>query len=281
MHRRLLRSVLFTPADRLKAMEKSKALLCDTVIFDLEDAVGPNKKLAAREDIIPFLSSWTRRSMKVVVRVNGLDTAWGKQDIEELSKANLDAILIPKTSTVSDVMDAQMILDSCISPVPLWCMIETARGVQNVDAIAATKNVECLVFGSNDLSKELKCQQTAARLPLLYSMSRCIVAARAEGRFIVDGVHVNFKDTAGFSDSCIQGKELGFDGKSLIHPDQVEPANRLYSPTPELIAHYKAIVKAWDVAVLEGKGVTSVNGALIEQLHVDEAKNILSLFNEI
>lgn len=272
----------------------------DAVVIDLEDAVGTTEKAKARADAAQFVKArWSRLDRntadcvgRAIVRVNGLDTEWGEADISAIADLDLDAVLIPKTSSVADVLEADEALRRhCGEHRPmLWAMIETARGVINAEAIASLDRVDCLVFGSNDLTKDLRARQTVHREPLLYSMSRCIVAARAYGKHVLDGVHVHLPKSSHSDDEvqaiqrsleavCAQGRDLGFDGKTLIHPSQVETANRMFSPSQEELLRYRRIVEAWEVTTATGKGVTIVDGQMIEKLHADEAKEYLQLFD--
>ena len=226
-----------------------------------------------------MLSSPLRKGRQLAVRVNcPKTTSWGKDDILSVLKAPLpDALIIPKVddeTIVALFKDLQKTAGA--GPVPLWCMIETAKGVLNADRIAAEDGVHALVFGLNDLTKELKARHTPSREPLLYSMSRCILAARAAGKQVIDGVHLDIHDEAGLVRSCIQGRELGFDGKSLIHPNQVDVTNQHFSPSPVELELARKYVTAYDAARAEGKAVAVVDNRMIEELHVIQAQQMLA-----
>ena len=242
--RRLLRSVLFTPADRADRMRKALLSAADVVVLDLEDAVSPDQKEIARKNVVDLLheivAGTTQPYGTVCVRINCMkNTTWGMHDLRAISAVKCDAVLLPKVEDVSIVETAIETLESGTKweisnkPTSVWVMIETARGVQRAEEIADTEGVSALIFGSNDLTKDLKSRHTATREPLLYSMSRCILAARAAGKQVVDGVHLDINDQNGFAISCEQGRSLGFDGKSLIHPTQIDAANKVN----ELIEH--------------------------------------------
>ena len=244
--RRLLRSVLFTPADRADRMRKALLSAADVVILDLEDAVSPDMKEIGRKNVVELLheisAGTTQPYGTVCVRINCMkSTTWGMHDLRAISAVKCDAVLLPKVEDVSIVDMAIETLENGAKweigtkPTSVWVMIETARGIQRAEEIADTEGVSTLIFGSNDLTKDLKSRHTPTREPLLYSMSRCILAARAAGKQVVDGVHLDINDQHGFAVSCEQGRSLGFDGKSLIHPTQIDAANKvskshLYKP---------------------------------------------------
>ena len=286
---RLLRSILFTPANREDMMRKALLSAADVVVFDLEDAVSPDNKETARANVMKVLgdlaSSTTKRHGTVCVRVNCLKTTqWGVHDLRALASVKCDAVLLPKVEDVSIVQTALDALDdgapwdlACI-PTYLWCMIETPRGVQRAHMIADMEGVDTLVFGSNDLTKDLKARHTASREPLLYSMSQCIVAARAAGKKVVDGVHLDITDVNGLVASCEQGRNLGFDGKSIIHPNQIEHTNKGYSPSPEDVQYARKVVAAYES---QGKGVIKLDNRLVEQLHVEQAKLLIADADDI
>jgi len=284
---RLVRSVLFTPGDRIQALRKSLTLATDVVIFDLEDAVGPAGKDTARANAIEVMSEQglnkdKGRSPDIVLRVNcPFTTPWGKADLIAAAAAAgngngngnsggsaLTGLILPK---VEDAARVEELVAEYSLKVPIWCMVETAKGVINSERIAAVEPVQALVFGSNDLTKDLAARHTPSREPLLYSMSKVILAARAEGKMVIDGVHMDLKDLEGMVRACVQGRSLGFDGKSLIHPSQVPFANDGYSPSNEEIEHARRLVRAYEEAEAGGKGVTVVDDRLVEKLHVEAA----------
>lgn len=278
--KRLLRSVLFVPGDRLSALQKAKMLPTDYIIIDLEDAVPPTSKAVARESVKSFLESWQApRSTGVVVRVNcPLTTEWGAADLSSIRKLDIDGFLLPKVSderVINSALDILTTSKSASRDTNIWAMIETARGVINVNDIAQHENVKTLVFGSNDLTKDINALHTPNREPMLYSMSRVVLAARAFGKSAIDGVHLNIKDETGLVMACVQSRSMGFDGKSLIHPNQIATTNRCFSPSEEEVAYAHTVIKAYEEAMKSAKGVCVVDGKLIELLHVEQARNIL------
>lgn len=268
------RSALYMPCSNTRALEKAVMLDADVLLFDLEDAVSPDNKQLARENIVQALSQQNFQHRERIVRINGLDSAWGAADCKALKNSEFDGLLLPKAETVEQINEALALIDKVI---PIWLMIETPKGVLNSEALARHPAVQVLVMGTNDLAKELRVQQSESREEFLYSFSHCILAARAHGCDIIDGVFNNLEDADGLRSVCEQGKRLGFDGKSLIHPKQLETTNRVFSPSEEEIAHAKAVVAAWQQA--EDKGVILVNGKLVEALHVEQAQRILMLSN--
>ena len=275
----------------MKAMQKIKSLKCDVAIFDLEDAVAVSNKEFALKNVSSFLLEDENRGLnsRAAVRINGLDTKWGKDDILHIAEAvhqgmKLEAILVPKVDSLETVYEIENILGTVgQEKLPLWCMIETAAGVHNSHEIASRATVQALVFGSNDLSKDIRAKQTTSREPLLYAMSRVILSARMHGKVVIDGVYNNYKDIDGFSSQAKQGREIGFDGKSLIHPTQIGPCNVMYSPSEAELEFARAVIAHWSAAELNGNGsagVVTVNGQMIERLHVEEARELVAMFGE-
>lgn len=286
--RRLCRSALFVPADRVNSLEKARKLAADFIIYDLEDAVSPLNKEEARKGLRRSIESWVKpRAKGVVVRVNcPLTTPWGKEDILAFQDLGVDAILVPKVESEEAIKETSSLMSGLptpglLKPTSIWAMIETAKGVISVDGIASSAAVDCLVFGSNDLTKDLRARHVTSREPLLYSMSRVILSARAYGKGAIDGVHQDVNDEAALRQACIQGKSLGFDGKSLIHPNQIRSTNELFSPTDEEIAHATRVVEAFNKALKDGKGVCVVDGRLVEALHVEQAQQLLEIRKQI
>ena len=274
------RSVLYMPGSNARALEKGRSLAADALIMDLEDAVAPDAKVQGRETILKALgdkAAFGRR--EIVVRVNGLDTPWGQADLAAMAGAGADAILLPKVESADMVRRAASVLDAAGGPadLALWCMMETPRGILHAEEIADNPRVACLVMGTSDLTKDLQAQHTAMRLPMLPSLGLCLLAARAAGIAIVDGVHLDLNDEEGFRESCRQGRELGFDGKTLIHPRQLDAANATFGPSEEAIAQARKIIAAFEAARAEGKGVVVVDGRLVENLHVAEARRLVAL----
>lgn len=272
------RSMLYMPGANTRALEKGRSIATDAIILDLEDAVSPDAKDEARQNVINATNEGGYGKRELLLRTNGLNTPWGYDDIVAAAKAKVDAVLIPKVDSADMVLQVQAILEANGAPedLKIWCMIETPRGVLNADEIAgATPRLGGFVMGTNDLAKELHCAHTPLRLPMLTALSQCLLAARANGIAILDGVYMDLNDAEGFKDSCQQGKEFGFDGKTLIHPKQVAPCNEVFAPSEEDIAHAKRVIEAFDAALAEGKGVATLDGKLIENLHVAMAHELV------
>ena len=271
MNRFLTRSVLFAPADRLKVLEKAIKLAPDVLVFDLEDSVSPLKKSEARENLLEVLSaSSSVLKSKIIIRINcPITTPFGEEDIkflmsEELLLGKIDGVGVPKVDSLEALTHSINLFGS--KPKPLWAMIETAKGIKNVHSIAESNHVTALVFGQNDLCKDLKLP-AFNREALLYSMSQCIVAARAEDKSVIDGVFMDITDSKGLEADCIHGLNLGFDGKSLIHPNQIDIVNAIYTPSEESLTAAKRVIEAFEQAQREGKSVAMLDGRLIEALH--------------
>ncbi len=267
------RSVLYLPANRESAVAKARTLACDCVILDLEDAVAPDAKDAAREAAVAAARAggWGRREL--LLRVNGLGTSWSAADFAALRGGGFAGVVVPKVDSAAEAAQAV----AAAGGVPVWAMIETPRAVIEAPAIAATPGVFALVAGMADLAKDLRTRSDPARTPLLYSLSAIIVAARAAGVFAFDGVFTDIHDAAGFAAEARQGLMLGFDGKTLVHPSQVDAANMVFSPSAAEIEQARGLLAAWDAAVAEGKGITTFNGKMVEVLHVAEARRLLAV----
>jgi len=268
------------PGSNARALEKARSLPADGLILDLEDAVSPDAKRDGRQEIARALSVRDAYAWReLIVRVNGLDTPWGHSDLSAMARAGADAVLLPKVEGSDTVRRALHVLDLAGAPATLaiWCMIETPRGILRVEEIADTERVQCLVMGTSDLTKDLHAHHTSTRLPMLASLEICLLAARAARISILDGVHLDLADEAGFVDSCRQGRELGFDGRTLIHPKQIEAANTAFGPTPTEVAWARRIIAAYEAARAAGKGVVVVDGRLVENLHVLEARRLVAL----
>lgn len=267
------RSVLYLPASNARAIEKARTLPCDAVVLDLEDAVGPGDKAAARAAAQAAVRAGGFGRREVVVRVNGLDTPWGLDDLAAIAAAGPDAILAPKVSALADVAAYR----ERAGATPLWLMVETCAAVFALDALAGAPGVEALVFGANDLAKEMGARISAGRAPLQAAMALTVAAARAHGRAALDSVFNDFRDAAGLAAECAQGRDFGFDGKTLIHPAQIAAANAAFSPDEAEIAWAQAVAKAFDSPENAGKGVISVEGRMVERLHRDAALRVLAL----
>ncbi len=283
-HARPRRSVLYMPGSNARALEKGKSLSADALILDLEDAVAPDAKALARQQVVDAVKGGGYGHRELVIRVNGLDSPWGAEDLAAVATAGVDAVLLPKVESAEMVADAQSHLDAAggASDLPVWCMMETPLGILNAKEVAgASPRIDCLVMGTSDLVKELQAAHTIQRLPVLASLSVCLLAARAYGLSILDGVHLDLADDAGFRAACEQGKELGFDGKTLIHPKTLGPANEVFAPSQSEVSFARRIIEAFTAATSEGKGVVVLDGKLIENLHVETAKRTVALADAI
>jgi citrate lyase subunit beta/citryl-CoA lyase len=274
------RSVLYLPGANSRALEKSRGLDADGLIFDLEDAVAPDAKAAAREAVVAAVSAGGYGQRELLVRVNALGTAWGEDDLAAASGLAIDGVLLPKVESADAVraVEAMLVARGVGDRLAIWCMTETPLGVLRVAEIAAASTrIGGLVMGTSDLANDLRAQATADRMPLLTSLGLCLLAARAFDLAILDGVHLDLADDEGFARSCRQGRELGFDGKTLIHPKTIAVANAAFAPSPEEIAWSRRVIAAHDLAVQEGKGIVLVDGKLIENLHVANACRLVAL----
>ncbi len=267
------RSILYLPANRESAVAKARTLAADCVILDLEDAVQPDAKPAARAAAVAAAQAGGWGGRDLLLRVNGLATAWAAADFEALAPGGFSAVVVPKVDSAAEAAQAVALA----AGVPVWAMIETPRGVIDAPAIAVVPGVAALVAGMADLAKELHARPDAARTPLLYSLSAIVLAARAVGIAAFDGVFTDIRDPAGFVAEARQGLMLGFDGKTLIHPSQVEPCNAVFSPSAEDIADARGLIDAYESGLAAGAGVTTYKGRLVEVLHVAEARRLLGL----
>ncbi|WP_281167607.1 HpcH/HpaI aldolase/citrate lyase family protein [Nocardioides halotolerans] len=273
-----LRSVLYMPGSNDRALEKAKSIPCDGLILDLEDAVAPDAKPAAREAACAAAASGDYGSRTVTIRVNGLGTPWHDDDLVAAAQAGPHAVVVPKVSSAADVERLVSALEKAGAPdhTTLWAMIETPVAILDALAIArASQRLSALVLGTNDLVKELYAAHVPGRAPILPSLHTALLAGRAAGLAVLDGVYNDVKDTDGFLAECRQGRELGFDGKTLIHPGQVEGANEVFAPSEQEVADAREVIDAWNAA--GGSGVVTVNGRMIEALHVESAQRVLEL----
>ena len=272
------RSMLYMPASNPRAIEKSKLLPADVLIFDLEDAVSPDNKIIARGAAKNAVNSSDYGGRELLVRVNGLDTKWAEQDIKEIATSDADGIVVPKVSSIDDIIFIESILNDsgANEDFSIWAMMETPEGVLTANTIAkASRRLMGFCVGTADLSKELGCAHPADRSPMIMSLQMIILAGRANELFVIDGVHMDLNDDEGYVKSCIQGKDLGFDGKTLIHPNQIKLANDIFSPSDDEIILSERIIDAHAKALAKGSGVITLDGKLIEVLHVEQAKNLL------
>jgi citrate lyase subunit beta/citryl-CoA lyase len=278
------RSVLYMPGSNARALEKGRTLPADGLILDLEDAVAADAKALARRQVIEAMTAGGYGSREVVIRINGLDTPWGKDDLAAVAHAGADAVLVPKVESAEMVHAVESALADAggAADMAIWCMMETPLGMLHAEAVAAAgRRVACLVMGTSDLAKDLHAQHTPDRLPFITGLGLCLLAARAHGLAILDGVHLDLADDAGFAAACRQGLELGFDGKTLIHPKTIEVANQVFAPSAAEVAWSRKIIAAHAEATAEGKGVVLVDGKLIENLHVENARRLVALADAI
>lgn len=278
------RSVLYMPGSNTRALEKAKSLPADALILDLEDSVSPEAKQEARVNVADAVLNGGYGGRELLVRTNALDTPWGRDDIAAAAKAGPHGVLLPKVESAAEVRQAERIMDEAGADpsVALWCMMETPRAMLRSEEIAAsTPRLAGFVMGTSDLAKDLQAHHTPLRLPMLASLSLCLLAARAEGLAIVDGVYLDLNDDDGFAGSCQQGLELGFDGKTLIHPKQIAAANAAFAPSEAEIDFSRRIIAAHEAASKEGKGVVVVDGKLVENLHVENAHRLVALAEAI
>lgn len=269
---RPLRSVLYIPASKPRALEKARTLACDAIIFDLEDAVSVDEKEAARETLAAALSEGGFGQRMKIIRINAFDTAWGADDAQAALAMQPDAILLPKVGGAAD-LDA---LEKITGSIDLWAMMETPTGILNASEIAAHPKLKGMVMGTNDLAKELQTRFRPDRLPLQTGLGLCLLAAKANGVAIIDGVYNAFKDEVGLAAECEQGRDMGFDGKTLIHPAQLHVTNTAFSPSDDEIALARRQIEAFEEVEASGQGVAVVDGRIVENLHVATARETLA-----
>lgn len=277
------RSVLYMPSSNERALEKAKTIPCDALIFDLEDAVAPDAKAAARANAVAAARSGEYGRREITIRCNGLDTPWGADDLVAAATSGAAAVVIPKVGSVDYLDEITRRLDAAGAPpdLTIWAMIETPTAIMDIRAIAAHPRVNVLVMGNNDLAKELRTGVLPERTPLLPALAMALLGAREAGKVILDGVYNDVKDAEGFLIEARQGKAMGFDGKTLVHPSQVEPANEVWAPSADEIDFSRRVIDAFEEAEAEGRGVITVDGRMIENLHVENAKRILAVADAI
>ena len=276
------RSVLYMPGSNARALEKAKSLPVDALLLDLEDAVAPDAKPAAREAACAAAASGDYGRRELTIRVNAADTEWHTDDLEAACAAGPDAIVVPKVGSADAVHRLVEAMAQYDAPerTRLWAMVETPHAMLHCEEIAAaSERLTVLVMGTNDLAKELYAEHVPGRQPLLTGLGLCLLAARATGTAILDGVYNDVKDTEGFLAECQQGREMGFDGKTLIHPGQVEGANEAFAPSEQAVEDSRGILQAWEDG--KGSGVVTYNGRMIENLHVESAQRVLSMHDAI
>ncbi|WP_276606478.1 CoA ester lyase [Nocardioides sp. GY 10127] len=274
----VLRSVLYMPGSNARALEKAKSIACDGLILDLEDAVAPDAKPEAREAVCAAAASGEYGRRTLTVRVNGIGTAWHADDLAAVAAAGPDAVVVPKVNSAAEVHALVEALEKAGAPdhTRLWAMIETPTAVFDVRAIAsASERLSVLVMGTNDLVKELYAEHVPGREPLLTSLRLSLLAAREAGIQVLDGVFNDTRDEAGFLAECVQGRRLGFDGKTLIHPAQVGPANDTFAPSPEAVTDAEGLIAAFEAGA--GSGVVTYKNKMVENLHVESARRTLAI----
>ena len=282
------RSVLYMPGSNARAIEKARTLPADTVILDLEDSVAPDAKAAARKQVQDAVTAGGFGAREVIVRINGLDTQWWLEDVDAVAKSKPDAVLVPKVSIPRNLEDvAERLVDiSADHKIRVWAMMETPLAMLNAAAIAgAAKDVETrlagFVMGTNDLAKDTRAKITPGRAEMLPWLMNCVAAARAFGIDILDGVYNDLGNAEGFAQECAQARDMGFDGKTLIHPNQIEPCNAAFSPAAEEVAQAGKIIAAFDLPENKGKGVIQLDGRMVERLHADMARRTVAIAEAI
>ncbi len=278
------RSVLYMPGANDKALEKAKGLPADAIILDTEDSVAPDMKAEAREKVAAAATSGEYGSREITIRVNSLDTEWCEDDLRSAARAAPAGIVVPKVDSAADVATIERILEAAgvADHTRIWAMLETPTAIENSLEIAtSSERLAVLVMGTNDLAKELRAGLVPGRHPLLWGLARCVNAARVAGMTILDGVYNDVKNPAGFAAECSQGAEMGFDGKTLIHPTQIEPANAAFAPSASEIEYSRRVIEAFEAGLAEGRGVVTVDGKMIENLHVDNARRALAIAEAI
>ena len=278
------RSILYMPGSNARAMEKGRTLAADGLVLDLEDAVAPDAKAMARQQITSALDEGGYGMREILIRTNALDSAWGEDDLKSVAGMKCDGVLLPKVESRQMVLDAISVLDSAGSrpDLAIWCMMETPLGILHAEEIAfAHERVGGFVLGTSDLAKDLGAAHVPDRIPFMAALELSILAARAAGIAVLDGVHLDLNDDEGFRQSCLQGKQLGMDGKTLIHPKTIDAANQMFSPSADDVAWSKRIITAFGEAEKAGKGVVLVDGKLVENLHVESAKRLVAMADAI
>jgi len=271
------------PGANTRALDKAKSLSADCLILDLEDAVAPDAKIQARENIRAALESGFGYR-EAIVRINGLNTQWGLDDLKYFADAKADAILLPKVESASQIQEVANLLKQFnpSNTLKIWAMIETPMAIFKLPEIASSHPLlETLVMGTSDLVKDLHARHTPSRVETQVALSLSVLAARAHHLCVLDGVHLSLDDEAGLKLSCIQGRDMGFDGKTLIHPSQINLANEIFGPSPQEIDEAKQKIAAYEAAISSGAGIAVLNGKLVEELHIQDAKRILALAHAI
>jgi len=274
------RSVLYMPGANERALEKAAGLPADALILDLEDAVAPDAKAEARDRVCEAAASGRYGAREVTIRINGQGTPWHDDDLRAVAAAGPAAVVVPKVDSAGAVHAIEKGLEAAGAPdhTAIWAMVETPVAMLGAREVAeSSERLTVLVMGTNDLAKELRAEHVPGRAPLLTGLGLALLAARAAGKVILDGVYNDIRDPEGFEAECVQARQLGFDGKTLIHPSQLEPCNRVFAPTPEAVEQAGRIIAAFEEAEAEGRGVVTVDGRMIENLHVEQARRTLAL----
>lgn len=277
------RSVLYMPSSNERALEKAKSIPCDALILDLEDAVAPDAKETARANAVAAAGSGEYGHREITIRCNGLDTPWGGDDLAAAATSGAASVVIPKVGSVDylDEITRRLHVAGAPADLTIWAMVETPTAIMDIRAIAHHPRVNVLVMGNNDLAKELRTGVLPERTPLLPALAMALLGAREAGKVILDGVYNDVQDAEGFLAEARQGKAMGFDGKTLVHPSQVEPANEVWAPSQDEIDFSRRVIEAFETAEREGRGVITVDGRMIENLHVENAKRILGVADAI
>jgi len=274
------RSALYMPGANDKALEKAKTLPTDAIIFDTEDSVSPDMKAVARDKVAAAVASGEYGSRELTIRVNSIQTEWFEADVRSAAAAGPAGVVVPKIDSAADVARVESLLESAGAPdsTMIWAMLETPTAIENAVQIAtASERLTVLIMGTNDLAKELRAALVPGRHPLLWGLARCVNAARFADKVILDGVYNDVRNPEGFGLEALQGAEMGFDGKTLVHPTQVEPANDAFGPSEDEIEYSRRVIEAFDEGLAAGKGVVTVDGKMIENLHVDNARRALAI----
>lgn len=266
------------PGANARAMAKAKDLPCDAIIFDLEDAVVPEAKASARDQVVEFINGGGYGYRELIVRANGLDTPWGADDVQAVAGLNVDAVLFPKIERVAQVEEIVRALEAAGGEqTALWLMVETPAGVLDLRAVAGSSNrIQALVLGTSDLVKELRAEHTESRNNIGYALQRCLLIARSLELDILDGVHLDFRNLETFRRSCVDAKAMGFDGKTLIHPSQIDIANEVFGIAADDVERARAVLSVWQDAQRQGKGVAVLDGQLVENLHAAQAERTIT-----
>ena len=278
------RSVLYMPGSNARALAKGRVVAADALILDLEDAVAPDAKAMARQQIVDAVQAGGYGGREIIVRINALDSPWGADDAAAMATCGADALLLPKVESAAMIhaLEAAMVAAGAPDSLAIMAMMETPLGILRAEEIAAASAaMAALVLGTSDLVKDLRAVHTAERLPVLHALSACVLVARAHGLAVLDGVHLDLSDDAGFAASCQQGRELGFDGKTLIHPKTIAAANAAFSPGSDELEFARRVIDAHAAAAAAGRGVVVLDGRLIENLHVAAARYQVALAEAI